>query len=65
MLAENQNLTSRKKISNLARGFETVEPRHTHVHHDQVWFELASFFESILTINGFGAHFPTLLVAKK
>jgi hypothetical protein len=61
MLAKNQNLTLRENISKLARSFKTIKPRHAYVHNDQVWFQFASFVQSILTIDGFTADLPACL----
>jgi hypothetical protein len=55
VLAENQNLTIGEHAANLPSSFETIKPRHAHVHHDQVGLQLASFFQGVLTVNSFSA----------
>ena len=41
--------------ANLTSCFETVHPRHAHIHHDQVWFQITRFVDGVLPIDSFAA----------
>ena len=49
----------------MERSFKTIQPRHADVHDDQVWFQLASFFDGILPINGFASDLSSCLIGEK
>src|SRR6185437_15429654 len=56
VLAQDQNFTLRKNAPQLPSGFKTVKPRHAYVHDDEVGSQLATLFDSVLTIDSFATH---------
>src|SRR5262250_2708316 len=64
VLAEYQNLAGGEHASHLTRGFKAIKPWHAYVHHDQVWFQLTSLLQGVLTVDGFAANLPASLFGK-
>jgi hypothetical protein len=55
---QNEDFGLRRKLPNLARGFDSVQKRHPDVEHGHVRLELTGLLDSFTAIGSFRANLP-------
>jgi len=65
MHGQNKDFCLGRELTNLARGFNSVQEWHTDVEHGDVGLELTSLLHRLAAIGSFGADLPAGLGLKK